>query len=119
MNMMRKILIGLMLCVNGIAYSQTDSTETIMKNQEFDFYKNSVGFELRKFAEKQKLSMGLQLMGAVVVGVGAYDGSRPLTCVGGGMLLIGIGIHVASYTHLENASILLDERGVGLAIKIK
>jgi hypothetical protein len=33
--------------------------------------------------------------------------------------VLGFGLHLISYTHLNNAAILLDERGIGLAIKLK
>ena len=116
---MKKILVGIMLCVSGVIFSQTDTTKTLMKNNEFNFRKNSVGFELREFGEKQKLSMGLQLIGATAMVIGSYNNQPPVTYVGGGLIVVGLVVHLISYTHLDNAAILLDERGVGLAIKIK
>ena len=116
---MKKILVGIMLCVSGVIFSQTDTSKTIVRNNDYNFFKNSVGFEIKNFADKQRTSMGLQLIGATAMTLGGYHNLPPMMYVGGGLIVVGLAVNLISYTHLDNAAILLDERGVGLAIKIK
>jgi len=115
---MKNLVLLILLFISGFLYSQSDTTKSILKVKEPYFYKNSVGFEIGQFSKKQKTSMVLRILGSTIVSIGAINNQPPLMTIGGGVMLLGFGVHLSSYTHLDNASILLDERGVGLAIRL-
>ena len=115
---MKKILTVLLLSMTTISYSQTDTTQSILKKETPYFYKNDVGYEIRQYTKKQRTSILLKVIGGGLIFVGSINQQQPLVAIGGGVTLLGFSMHIVSYNHLDNASILLDERGIGLAIKI-
>lgn len=115
---MKKLLFTLTLLFSFLSYSQTDTTQSVLKKETPYFYKNNVGFEIRQYTKKQRTSILLQVVGSGLIFVGSINQDQPLITIGGGVTLLGFSMRVFSYNHLDNASILLDERGVGLAIKI-
>jgi len=115
---MKNLILTLCLTIGGMVYSQRDTTKTLMSDEP-SFYRNSVGYEFKQFHNKQVTSIGLQLAGTGMLYLGATNNQTPLIAIGSGLMVLGFGLHLISYTHLNNAAILLDERGIGLAIKLK
>jgi hypothetical protein len=115
---MKNLILLSVLFISGFLYSQTDTTKSILTLEQPYFYKNSVGFEIRQFSKKQKTAILLKTVGTGIIFLGGINNESPLMAIGGAITLLGFGIHISSYTHLDNASILLNQRGVGLAIKL-
>lgn len=104
---MKTIFLLLAITINCSAFSQ--------KKKELDWYKNSVGQELRLSSGHLYTGMCLSVGGSIFIFSGVSQNQIAPTVAGSLICLTGVIFFIESHVHIKRAGDLLDKRGIGIA----
>jgi hypothetical protein len=106
---MKTIILALVLTFTMNVFSQKIDT---------NYRKLSVGDELIRFEKQYSTGVCMSIVGITTAYIGGYNKNDGVILFGSVIGLIGTFISINSHTHIKNAGILLNERGIGLAIPL-
>ena len=120
MRKVKMVIAMISICLSGSVVGQEDSVKTIMTNPKW--MSNSPGAELKIASREYYSGFGLILFGGFTICIGSIgdspDVDKPMLFVGSGFALLGSILMLDSHKHIYRAGILMDERGVGVKIKL-
>jgi hypothetical protein len=106
---MKAAILALALSLASSAFSQKADTS---------YRSLSIGDELIKFERQYSTGVSIGLVGVATACVGSYRRHDIMSIAGGMVALTGFFLAFNSHTHIKNAGLLMNERGIGLYIPI-